>query len=318
MRPTHGELIPLNPQQTQAYPSLVTSMEGLGDLQNGIDSPAATAFKQKVTAFNPQQMHAFIDDLAAASGYAHGTHVAGIAARGNPAIRLAYARLTYDLADPHTPPTEELASRYLDFYASTVAWFRANHIRVVNMSWWNRPSNYEKDLADNGLGKDAADRKQLARHFFNIERDAMLAALQSAPDILFVTIAGNNDADNAFEECIPSSFKLPNLLVTGAVDQAGDETGFTSYGDNVFIDADGRSVESVVPGGAHVRMTGTSMAAPGVTNLAAKLLAINPALTPPQLITLIRNGADTTPDGRRHLLNPKRSVELLEAEAQAN
>jgi subtilisin family serine protease len=140
-----------------------------------------------------------------------------------------------------------------------------------------------------------------------------LAALNSAPYFLFVTIAGNNNADNAFEEVIPSSFRIPNLIVAGAVDSAGDETSFTSYGDNVAVHADGQAVESLVPGGAKVKMSGTSMAAPQVTNLAAKLLAIDPSLTPTQLIALIRDGSDTSADGRRHLMNPKRSVELLEA-----
>jgi hypothetical protein len=58
-------------------------------------------------------------------------------------------------------------------------------------------------------------------------------------------------------------------------------------------------------------MTGTSMAAPQVTNLAAKLLAIKPELTATEIVALIRDGADTSDDGRRHLMNPRRSVELL-------
>jgi subtilisin family serine protease len=239
--------------------------------------------------------------------------VAGIAARGNPAIRLAYVRVTYDNGNPHMPPTEQLQQDLVSSYAASVQWFKDHHIRVVNMSWWNTPSNYEKDLAANGIGKDSAERKQLARHYFEIERDGLYAALKSAPEILFVTIAGNNNADNAFEEVIPSSFRLPNLIVAGAVDHAGDETNFTSYGENVLVHADGQAVESVVPGGAKVKMSGTSMAAPQVTNLAAKLLAIDPKLSPPQLIRLIRDGADTSEDGRRHLMNPKRSVQLLES-----
>jgi subtilisin family serine protease len=209
------------------------------------------------------------------------------------------------------PATDQLQNDLASSYATSVQWFKAHHIRVVNMSWWNTPSIYETDLAANGIGKDDAARKQLARHYFEIERDALYAALKSAPEILFVTIAGNNNADNAFEEVIPSSFRLPNLVVAGAVDQAGDETNFTSYGENVLVHADGQAVESVVPGGAKVKMTGTSMAAPQVTNLAAKLLAIEPGLTPTQLVTLIREGADTSKDGRRHLINPRRTVALL-------
>jgi hypothetical protein len=308
---THGELIPLTAQASKDYPELVTTMQAVGDMQSGIDTPASTAFKKKTSAMTPQQMRSFYDEIGVVDSYAHGTHVAGIAARGNPAIRLAYVRMTYDTGNPHMPATDQLQQDLASSYATSVQWFKAHHIRVVNMSWWNTPSTYERDLADNGIGKDGAERKQLARHYFEIERDALYAALKNAPEILFVTIAGNNNADNAFEEVIPSSFRLPNLVVVGAVDHAGDETNFTSYGDNVLVHADGQAVESVVPGGVKVKMTGTSMAAPQVTNLAAKLLAIEPGLTPTQLVTLIREGANTSDDGRRHLMNPRRSVELL-------
>lgn len=310
---THGELIPLQPQQSKDYPELVTTMQAVGDMQSGIDTPASAAFKQKTAAMTPQQMRSLYDEINAVDSYAHGTHVAGIAARGNPAIRMAYVRMTYDTGNPHMPASDQLQQDLVSSYTASVQWFKEHHIRVVNMSWWNTPSTYEKDLADNGIGKDSAERKQLARHYFEIERDGLYAALKDAPEILFVTIAGNNNADNAFEEVIPSSFRLPNLIVAGAVDHAGDETNFTSYGDNVLVHANGQAVESVIPGGAKVKMTGTSMAAPQVTNLAAKLLAISPGLTPPQLITLIREGADTSEDGRRHLMNPRRSVELLES-----
>lgn len=310
---THGELIPLPPSQQKDYPDFVKVMQAVGDLQAGLDTPAASWFKQKTAAMSPQQMRSFYDEVEIMDGYAHGTHVAGIAARGNPAIRLSYMRMSYDNDNPHRPPTEQLLKDEAASYADSVKWFRDHHVRVVNMSWWDMPSSYEKDLADNGVGKDAAERKQLARHDFEIDRDGLYAALKSAPEILFVTIAGNNNADNAFQEVIPSSFRLPNLIVAGAVDQAGGETGFTSYGENVAVHADGEAVESLVPGGATVRMTGTSMAAPQVTNLAAKLLAIDPTLTPLQIIALIQEGSDTSTDGRRHLINPRRTIELLQS-----
>ena len=92
----------------------------------------------------------------------------------------------------------------------------------------------------------------------------------------------------------------------------GDETSFTSYGDTVVLDANGYNVESYVPGGTKLRLSGTSMASPNVVNLAAKLFALDPSLTPEQAIDLMKRGATTSEDGRRHLIDEKRSVELLQ------
>jgi subtilisin family serine protease len=84
----------------------------------------------------------------------------------------------------------------------------------------------------------------------------------------------------------------------------------------VVLDADGYRVESNVPGGTRLKLSGTSMASPNVVNLAAKLIALDPALTPEQTIALMEKGADISPDGRRHLINPKATVALLKSSAQ--
>ncbi|MEO8060578.1 MAG: S8 family serine peptidase, partial [Burkholderiales bacterium] len=55
-------------------------------------------------------------------------------------------------------------------------------------------------------------------------------------------------------------------------------------------------------------LSGTSMAAPQVTNLAAKMLAVNPRLTPTQVIEIMVGTAEKTADGRRTLINPAKAV----------
>ena len=123
----------------------------------------------------------------------------------------------------------------------------------------------------------------------------------------------NNNSDNTFDAGIPSSSELPNLVTFGAVDHAGGRTGFTSTGKNVRLYASGYNVASMVSGGAHVQESGTSMAAPQVTNLAAKLIAIDPKLTPAQTIALInesrsgrlaRHRDDQSEDGNGPSLEP--------------
>jgi subtilisin family serine protease len=309
--PTHGYLFPLDAQQQQQYPEVLGELKGFSDLQLSIDSPEATALKQKLAGMPAAQVPGFLEQLNLFGIYSHGTHVAGIAARGNPAVRLAVGRITFDWHNVPLPPSEELSQRDAADDQAYVDWFRANHVRVVNMSWGGGPQDIESALEKNGMGKDAADRKATAAKLFALERDGLYNAIKSAPDILFICAAGNANSDSSFNQMIPSSFKLPNLLTVGAVDQAGDEASFTSYGPTVLVDADGYEVESVVPGGAKLRMSGTSMASPNTANLAAKLIALDPQLTPEQTIRLIVAGATASDDGRRHNIDPKRSVALL-------
>jgi subtilisin family serine protease len=101
------------------------------------------------------------------------------------------------------------------------------------------------------------------------------------------------------------------MMTVGAVNQAGDAATFTSYGDAVVVYADGYRVPSVVPGGRQMRFSGTSMASPNVVNLAAKLFALDPTLTPARVIDLIEGGCDLSADGRLHVINPKKTVALL-------
>ena len=145
------------------------------------------------------------------------------------------------------------------------------------MSWGGSVAGIENALEQCGIGKNPEDRKNIARVYFEIGRTALTNAIRSAPQILFVAASGNENSDSTFAESIPAAIDAPNLLTVGAVDRAGDEASFTSYGKTVVAHANGYQVESVIPGGEKIAESGTSMAAPQATNLVAKMLAVNPA-----------------------------------------
>ncbi|HEY2558153.1 MAG TPA: S8 family serine peptidase [Caldimonas sp.] len=304
-------LYPLSAAEQKAYPEFRGQIKGILDLQNGIDSPEATEVQKKFATFSPEQMHDWFEIGKPLRHYIHGTHCAGIAVRGNPAARLVVARFNDEL--PYLPfePTEDWARKMGAAFRQMGDYFRSRHVRVVNMSWGDDPAEFEDWLSKTSSVADPAERKRRADALFAIWKTAIEAAIRAAPDTLFVTAAGNSDSNVAFIEDVPASLRLPNLLTVGAVNQAGEETSFTSHGDVVVVHANGYQVDSFVPGGARLRLSGTSMAAPNVVNLAAKLYALDPTLTPARAIELIRAGATTSPDGRRHLIDERRSVALL-------
>jgi hypothetical protein len=294
-----------DPLQFQQY------AKGFSDLQASIDSDEATDVKRKLSSLPKEQFQPFVEGLNAYSIYAHGTHVAGIVLAGNPAASLMVARITFDYRVIGDRPT--LAQAYKDAAATvrTVDYFVEHGVKVVNMSWGGSLSDIEAALEQTGAPGTPDERRALARRIYDISYKALFEAMRDAPGTLFVIAAGNSDNDVKFDEVMPSSMRLPNVMIAGAVDQAGDQTSFTSFG-NSEVYANGFEVESFVPGGARLKFSGTSMAAPNVTNLAAKLWALHPELTVAQVKQLIIDGADDKQAGDRtlKLMNPKRSIEL--------
>jgi subtilisin family serine protease len=311
--PSMSWLHPLTPEQLKTYPETRDDIKGRLDIKEGNDSPEAVALEKKLKTLSPDELHRLDEIEKAIDHYMHGTHCAGIAVRGNPAARLVVARFNDQLPDLPFPPTAEWARRLGDDFGRMSDYFRTRNVRVVNMSWGDDRQEFEMWLSKTGGGADPSERKKRAAELYSIWREAVETAIRNAPNTLFITAAGNSDSNTGFTEDVPSSLRLPNLIAVGAVNQAGDETSFTSYGDSVAVHADGSDVESWVPGGARLKLSGTSMASPNVVNLAAKLFALDPALTPEQVIDLIKRGATATEDGRRRLIDERRSVALLPA-----
>jgi subtilisin family serine protease len=252
---------------------------------------------------------ATIEEINLAGNYEHGTHVAGIALDGNPFARLLIARIEFGhTLMPDPCPSRAQAEKDASAATRSIEFLKRHRARVVNMSWGGSVRSIEKDLEQCGVGKTPDERKALAREYFDLFRNALRRGFASAPAVLWITAAGNSNEDASFAENAPADIALPNLLTVGAVDQAGDEASFTSYGPTVKVHANGYQVESVLPGGDRVALSGTSMASPQVANLAGKMLAVNPKLTPPQVIAIIVATADKTPDGRRTLVNPAKAL----------
>ena len=144
------------------------------------------------------------------------------------------------------------------------------------------------------------------------QKPAVDAAVQYANSkgVLIVHAAGNEGENLAVSRNFPtpmvSGQRAPNWIEVGASTWRGADTlaaSFSNYGkEQVDVFAPGEDILSTVPGGGIERQSGTSMAAPVVTGLAALILAYYPTLTPADVRRVIMESSTKLID--RQVIRP--------------
>jgi thermitase len=191
--------------------------------------------------------------------HSHGTHVSGtIAAKQNNSTGIAGVASNVRIMGIRTVPNNgdetdvDVAEAYL--YAAR------NGAKIINCSF-GKSHNEGGDLV-----KDTIDH--IGREY----------------GVLVVTSAGNSSANIDRRLTYPASFETDYMIVIASSTKSGRMSYFSNYGKkNVDIAAPGSSVYSTVPGNRYSNMSGTSMASPNLSGVAAEILSRHPELGPIEL-----------------------------------
>lgn len=110
---------------------------------------------------------------------------------------------------------------------------------------------------------------------------------------LVICSAGNENLNIDRTPQYPASLSLKNLITVGASDEYDNKTFESNYG-NTYVDlyAPGEDIYSTVPNNGYLAMSGTSMAAPFVTGVAALILGNNPNYSSAEIKERIMNNVD--------------------------
>ena len=201
-------------------------------------------------------------------GHSHGTHVSGtIGAVGNNAVGVVGVNHTVRL----------MALKFLDNSGS--GW-TADAVAALQYA-----VDKGANLTSNSWGGGG---------YSQALKDAIDAA--GAAGQLFVVAAGNDSADNDSSPHYPSSYDSPNLISVAASTRTDDMSYFSNYGlTSVDLAAPGSDILSSVPGNSYAVYSGTSMATPHVSGVAALLLAHVPGASTAEVKQWILDGVDTLP-----------------------
>jgi subtilisin family serine protease len=112
-------------------------------------------------------------------------------------------------------------------------------------------------------------------------------------DILFVAAAGNSTVDNDRRPHFPSSYNVPNVVSVAALDRNDQLAKFSNWGaKSVAIAAPGVEILSTWLGNQYEEKSGTSMATPVVSGVAALILAENPRMSVDDLRKKLMDSTD--------------------------
>ncbi len=206
----------------------------------------------------------------------HGTHVAGIiAATANNSIGIAGVASNVNIR-----------IMTLKIHGgSTSSGSIANAIKAIN---------YAESMG--------ADICNLSWGTINYSQALELAIQNSS--MLFVTAAGNKGINTNSTPMFPASLRLPNLISVAYVNNDGTLNNDSNYGvSTVDIAAPGEDIYSTLVG-TYGYSSGSSMAAPHVTGLAAMLYAYQENVYPAQVKEIIINTMTPLDSLTDCLINP--------------
>ena len=233
------------------------------------------------------------DFASSSSGYGndengHGSHVASIIAGEREAGGMrgvAYDATLYDYKTDNDGDSGLEAISSDSNIASIFNQHVTDGIKVSNNSW--------------GLGSSITSKTESA---LRASLPNSITALRAAQNngTIFVFASGN-DTNSEVDYAGGLPYRITELvnewLVVGAVSTSGVEASFNNrcgVAKDFCVVAPGVSIYAAQANGTYTSMSGTSMATPHVSGLAAALAEKFPSLTAAQIVTRIKNGASYT------------------------
>ena len=259
----------------------------------------------------------FIKELQKFGNFVHGTHVSGISSIENvggkligikliPTVQPGTAELMRGIVFSGEKAANPLVKMLLGMMASRqttmltdvgkyVATVKAD---VANGSFGTSVAAVKPIVAQlvaqfTGAEPTPEDLDEYSIYFVSEIVKGSQAFVDASPNTLFVFAAGNDGTDNDVFPTSPANVKTENTIAVAATVGVRELASFSNTGATmVEVAAPGVVIQSTIPGDLYMPLSGTSMAAPFVTNVASRVKDANPVLMPAEIKRIIMGTVD--------------------------
>ena len=256
----------------------------------------------------------FLKSIQVYGNFMHGTHVAGITVAKNPTAKILSVKLIpTEVALPGQKEVAmaasekglgltlaklalgQLAKAQITQMSEIAAYVNSHKARVANGSFGTGypQARMIAELIGGPLKLTEEEIVEVAKHFLNTLNKEGLHFVGEARNTLFVFAAGNDGLSNDEYGSFPTNIDADNVISVAATIGAGKLASFSNFGKNtVDVAAPGVAINSTVPDNMYLQVSGTSQAAPYVSNIAALVSETNSELMPIQIKKIIMKTVD--------------------------
>lgn len=239
------------------------------------------------------------DDADPDDDNSHGTHVSGtIGAKGNNGIGVTGVAWKANIMA-------------LKFLCGDGFGFISDAVDAINYALVAKTThNYPRMILSNSWGGGGYSQ-------------AMFDTISIAKGlgVLFVAAAGNSSANLDNSIFYPAGYNIDNIISVGATDAGDNLAWFSNYGcSGVDVFAPGDNILSTTPGDNYEFFSGTSMATPHISGIAAMVWANSPGKNWRSVKSAVMNSADqpasmsrlSVSQGRANLFNALQAGAMVE------
>ena len=168
-------------------------------------------------------------------------------------------------------------------------------VKIMAIKYTNATGYGSISSALAGLEYAIANGAKISSHSYRLKTNGysnslLERILRKNPQHLLVSATGNDSGKRSLKNLFPAGNRAPNHICVAALDEKGNKAWYSNYGlPYAHVFAPGSEILSTYPRNKYETISGTSMACPQVSGLAALVMSMRERMTAVEVKKLIEH-----------------------------